>query len=83
MSVPQAGNPRPAGGTRNRKVKEMPIVVFFGAVLFASVIGSALSFLSNTLKAQRERREAAREERILNNRYFLINAELNGEALFA
>ena len=58
----------------------MPIVVFFGAVLFASVLGSAMSFLSNSFVAKRERRAVEKEERVLNNRYFQINAELLGEA---
>ena len=58
----------------------MPIVVFFGVMLLSSVLGSAASFLSNTLRAKRGRRETEREERILRNRYFQINAELGGEA---
>ena len=58
----------------------MPVAVFLGAVLVASVVGSAVSFLSNSFAAKRERLEAAREERALNSRYSQIKAEWIGEA---
>ena len=58
----------------------MPVVIFLGAMFLASVVESAIRFGLNVAKAKRELREMEREERVLNNRYFQINAELTAFA---
>ena len=57
----------------------MSIAVFSGAVLFASFLGVVGIVRSKSRKSKRQSREADHEERVLSNRYSLINAELVGE----
>ena len=56
----------------------MPIITFIGAMLMASFLESAIRYGLNAIRAKCERRDAEREERLLRNRYFQINAELTG-----
>lgn len=53
----------------------MPIILFAGAMLLASIIESAIRYGLKLIKAKSERRDTEREERLLTNRYFQISAE--------
>ena len=54
----------------------MQIVLFLGAMFLASVIESAIRYVLNAIKAKRELREFERVERVLDNRFIQINAEV-------
>lgn len=53
----------------------MPIILFVGAMLFASIIESAIRYGLNRIGAKSERRDAEREECLLTDRYIQISAE--------
>ena len=49
-------------------------------MLLASIFESAIHCVLRVADARRETRFAERAARIINNRYFMINHELNGQA---
>lgn len=55
----------------------MPIIVFIGAMLLASVLESAIHYGLKAVKAKQERRDAVQEECMLSTRYLQLNSELN------
>ena len=55
------------------------VLLFVAVMMMASIFESAIHIAWRAATTRRENLLAERAERIINNRYFLINHELNGQ----